>query len=337
MADSPAITSSTLEVAFIADRYVHYPGETVNFNIHVETHQDIDELAIRVSIPEKTALRKDASPLFEAAGIEMEHVDLSILEEDGFKFVNWGVGVPVSGGEVIECSLPLKISLDIENDMPLTSLAGVGYSLNGEEFETGEAISINIVTQARYLKHMPSIYRDDEVMNRLLMLFESFWEPIESQVEEIPNYFDPLMTPPGFLPWLASWMDITLNHRWPEESQRKLILNAYKLYRKRGTRQGLAEILEIFTGDKPSITEQLANNFTLGRNSRLGSGIALGKQNIQNTFTVNLRLPPAEGDTKEESKQAEIKRKRLIKTIIENEKPAFTAYNLEIETIPFSA
>jgi phage tail-like protein len=336
MAATPEMTPAAVEVAFIADRYLRYPGETVTLDIYVNTHQDIDELAIRVSVPEKTSLRKDISPLFRAAGIEEEQVNLSIFEEDSVTLVNWAVGDPISGGTAIKCSISLKISPDIENNTPLISLAGAGYLINGEEFETGEAISININSQARYLTHMPSIYRDDEVMNRLLMFFESFWEPIESQVEGLPNYFDPLLTPPDFLPWLAAWMDITLNQRWPEESQRKLILNAYKLYRKRGTRQGLAEILEIFTGGEPSINEHLANNFILGQNSMLGRGIALGKHNLQNTFTVNLHLPPAEGVSEEEIKEKEAQRTRHIKTIIENEKPAFTGYTLEIDTIPFS-
>src|SRR5262249_20365856 len=70
-----------------------------------------------------------------------------------------------------------------------------------------------------------------EVMARFLMLFESFWAPIEGQIDNLPLYFDPAFTPLKLLPWLASWVDLTLDDHWPEAKRRQLLRAAVSLYR----------------------------------------------------------------------------------------------------------
>jgi hypothetical protein len=83
--------------------------------------------------------------------------------------------------------------------------------------------------------------------------------------------------------------------------------------------------LEIYTGQQPRIAEHRAHNFTLGLITRFGPSAALGKHNISYTFDVFLQLPSIENeDTRKE-------RRRKIEAIIESEKPAHTAYTLNIE------
>jgi hypothetical protein len=122
-----------------------------------------------------------------------------------------------------------------------------------------------------------------------------------------------------------------LSDRWSEAQQRKLIQSAVSLYRKRGTRQGLQEYLEIF-GEKVQIIEHRAHNLRLGRASRLGPDVALGTDNIPNTFTVLMRMEPTTPRADRESARRASERRQMVKTIIEAEKPAHTAYILRIET-----
>ncbi len=120
----------------------------------------------------------------------------------------------------------------------------------------------------------------------------------------------------------------------PEARQRRLIQSAVWLYRKRGTKQGLKEYLEIYTGGRAEITEYRAHNFILGPQARLGPSIALGTGNMPHTFSVELYLPPEPAPARDEREQErkELERQRRIEALIEAEKPAQTYFALHIKT-----
>jgi phage tail-like protein len=192
---------------------------------------------------------------------------------------------------------------------------------------------ITLKAKGRYLKYLPAIYSEqDELMGRFLMLFESFWGPIEQQIDLLPYFFDPKTVPQDLLPWLATWVDLSLNPQWPEEKRRQLLRQAVWLFRKRGTRIGLHDYLEIYTGQPPQIVEYRANDFRLGIDARLGPSIALGKRNQPHTFSVTLRLPPIGAETDAARCRLDNERRCMIEAIIESEKPAHAGYTLNIET-----
>lgn len=115
---------------------------------------------------------------------------------------------------------------------------------------------------SRYLQYLPAIFQSNEFMGRYLRIFETIWEPLEWRQNYIDLYFDPRTCPPAFLPWLASWLDITINPFWPESRIRRLIAEAAELYRWRGTAYGLTRMIEVVTGLTPKITEDPAQPFT---------------------------------------------------------------------------
>jgi len=130
---------------------------------------------------------------------------------------------------------------------------------------------------------------------------------------------------------------VTLDDRWPEDKRRQLLRAAVGLYRKRGTRAGLQEYLEIYTGAQVQISEHGANNFTLGPNARLGPGVALGTINMPHTFTVTVFLDTdtlrrADGGRTDRAR-FENEARRMIETIIEAEKPAHTSYQLRFQAV----
>jgi phage tail-like protein len=215
--------------------------------------------------------------------------------------------------------------------------------VNGEQSETvtSATASVALYCSSSYLQHLPSLYERDSFMGRFLMLFESFWAPIDAQIASIHNYFDPDLTPARFLPWLATWFDLSLDDQWNEVQQRELLNSVMWLYRRRGTRVALQRYLEIFTQNPVEILEKRAKNMTLGNRARLGVGVALGVSNMPHTFTVKLRLPEIvpspdldEEAAKREVARLERRRLALIERMIVAEKPAHTSYKLEISTIP---
>jgi len=160
--------------------------------------------------------------------------------------------------------------------------------------------------RSSYLKYLPALYSTDDFMGRFLLIFESILSPIERTVDNLHYYFDAQMTPPEVLPWLASWLGLVLDERWPEARRRELIRAAVELYQWRGTRRGLIEFLRLYTGFTPEIVET-----------------GIGRKTVTEAeafrFVVRLRVPnPAGLD------------RAVIESIIDAEKPAHVGYTLEI-------
>lgn len=172
--------------------------------------------------------------------------------------------------------------------------------------------------KSSYLEYLPALYRDDEFMGQFLLIFESILKPIENTIDSLPWYFDPLVIPEPLLPWLASWLDLTLDPTWPLERRRELVKMAAELYRWRGTRRGLAEYLRIYTGRMPEISEFI-QGMSLDQETRLGIDTRLGSSGTGNHFTVTLKL-----DGRDEINVD------TVKAIIEAQKPAQAAYTLQI-------
>lgn len=171
--------------------------------------------------------------------------------------------------------------------------------------------------RSRYLQHLPAIYSDSDFMGRFLMIFESVLGPIEDMISNLPHYFDPHTTPEELLPWLASWANLVLDDSWPIDRRRELVRSAVQLYQWRGTRRGLREYLKVYAGVEPEITEDyggipLTGNAKLGWNTVLGTG-------THHTFTVTLEV-----------EEPDSVNTGHLKAIIEAEKPAHTAFRLEV-------
>jgi phage tail-like protein len=170
---------------------------------------------------------------------------------------------------------------------------------------------------SQYLKYVPSIFGEDEFSGRFLKIFESVLAPIERVIDQLHFYFDPKMAPEGLLPWLATWVDLVLEEKWPVEKRRQLIGSAVELYQLRGTRRGLTEYLRIYTGVAPLIVEHFGG-IILGGHSELGWNTVLGGGR-DHCFTVILEI--------EDASATDL---RMLRAIIEAEKPAHAAYDLVV-------
>ena len=307
-----------------------YPGETVSLFTQVEARARIPGFSLQISVP--SGLN---SGVYQASSNHGTAEPELILAEDG-RYLLWQVTRPVEAGEAFTYELEVTARPTAADTAWQSEALVRPLGDDGSDPGLSETAEILVVAAGRYLRYLPRIYQEqDEVMARFLMLFESFWAPIESQIDNLPLYFDPAFTPLKLLPWLASWVDLTLDDHWPEAKRRQLLKAAVSLYRKRGTRRGLQEYLEIYTGAQVQISEHGAHNFLLGSGARLGPGVALGTLNMPHTFTVTVYLPPAQNVAAivVDRKRYEAERRQMIESIIEAEKPAHTSYNLRIEAL----
>jgi phage tail-like protein len=78
---------------------------------------------------------------------------------------------------------------------------------------------------------------------------------LERTIAGIATYFDPSRTPEDFLPWLASWTAFTLRADLSPDKQRDFIAKIISLYRRRGTKQNLVDLLKIFTIGTPTVED----------------------------------------------------------------------------------
>jgi phage tail-like protein len=308
-------------VSHVADFCQRYPGETVTLYTRVEVQPSLPGFTLRVALPAGLLLTD-----YLALGDE-GHALPQITLHEGANNLIWRVDRQAGAPGNYEYRVEATVAATQE-DRVLESRAIV---IVEGGLGAAETVSIAVSAKGRYLDHLPAIYREDDLMGRFVMLFESFWAPIDHQIDYLHFYFDPRMTPPEFLPWLASWVSLVLDERWPVDKRRRLLRSAAALYRKRGTRQGLEEFLEIYAGQRPQIVEHRAHNFRLGPDARLGPGIALGRGNRPHTFTVVLRLPPIAAGSEDERTRQVLARRQRIEAIIEAEKPAHAGYTLHIE------
>lgn len=333
-------------VSCVAERNRVYGSESVTFFAQVEVRAPVEGFTLRMRMPVGMeietygAIDSDLLPNFEASAAPETLVDprsLAPVLAEPVRYVVWEVAAAQEPGARYEYEVQVRVNPALQGNQ-VQSLATV--YVDGETVDH-EAAAIQVLDRAAYLQYLPALYGQDEFMGRFLMLFESFWRPIEGQIDQIHYYLDPQLTPARFLPWMASWFRLSVeSEEWTEAKQRRLLASMIWLYRKRGTKHALQEYLEILTGHPVEITEQRAKDFRLGASARLGVGIALGKGNTPHTFRVFVQLDPlkrpqglADDEWAREKRRREEERRRLIDQLIADEKPAHTNYSVEYEVV----
>lgn len=110
-----------------------------------------------------------------------------------------------------------------------------------------------------YLHYLPAVYHDDpasrDFLERFLSIFESVFYEIDFTIDRLPRFFDAAGAPSEFLSWLESWLSISSDDNWPEDKRRFFLQNAISFYKKRGTGEGLKDMLGLFTASKIYIVE----------------------------------------------------------------------------------
>lgn len=189
-----------------------------------------------------------------------------------------------------------------------------------------------VVSRRNLLNHLPQVYQKADrtgvhFLREFLWVFDHIFADVQRHLDRVHNYFDPLESPAAFLPWLASWVALSIDQDWPEPKKRKLIRQAIDMYGYRGTVQGLKLFLSIFTDVEPKVRENVwpYEGFRVCE-TRIGvDSIVLPPVDLAHCFMVDV---PAEFT--DASDETILK----IHDIIRMEKPAHTAYYLTFEAAP---
>ncbi|MEO1403201.1 MAG: phage tail protein [Cyanobacteria bacterium J06635_1] len=296
------------------------PGEFSELVVRVKNHSE-GPLQLQFSVtgdlpPDWWQLRTEGSTL--PAHHQMEAVLYFAIAADFFE-------QPLSPEQ-----LPLK--LDHTGQLKVTATTP-----RGDSQEQISPFQVLVRPPSLYLDFLPDIYRNVDFVGRFLKIFETTFEPTVDILDHQWAYLDPLTAPQAMLPFLAHWVGWSFQGPLSLAQQRALIRYAMEIYRWRGTRRGLRFYLHLASGlplddhlpDESHRAIGIHENFNQGHvlgQTVLGQSTILGGHRPYH-FSVRLR-PPADSPTDYPLDET------LIRTIIEQEKPAFCSYDLSIEPRP---
>ena len=109
------------------------------------------------------------------------------------------------------------------------------------------------------LDQLPMVFRDspeaEDFSERFLALFDSFLDDVDEKITRMPALLDPGGVPEGVLPWLGGFLDIAMDPAWDAARRRRLLQAAPRLFRMRGTVDGLRAALRLVFDVEPVIRE----------------------------------------------------------------------------------
>jgi phage tail-like protein len=200
-----------------------------------------------------------------------------------------------------------------------------------------------------YLDYLPAIYRENEssseFLEKFLSIFQTMMDDTYQKIFSFSKYLDSQVTPNEFLRWLASWLSISTDQNWSNEGTRALIERAPDLFKKRGTIDGIKEIILLYLNSKNSgknpnptiIGDQIySNNNYYDDSNKCSSSrytqlkyyndVKIIENNNNNNnnnryrYFFDVLLNPILIDENDE---------RVIRQIVEKEKPAHTIGNVK--------
>jgi phage tail-like protein len=110
------------------------------------------------------------------------------------------------------------------------------------------------------LRRLPKTYsRDAEMVSfitRYLSMFDGTLTELDGRAADRDVLINPNAAPEEVMPWLASFVGLVLDLRWPAQARRTLIREAIQLFRFRGTVPAMKRFLEIYLGFSVVIIER---------------------------------------------------------------------------------
>ena len=153
---------------------------------------------------------------------------------------------------------------------------------------------------------------------------ERRFEGLEEEIADLHRLFEPDHTPARFLGWLASCAALSLDASLSVERRRKLVARMIPLYRIRGTKAYLEQLLALHLETPAVVDEEERPPLQIGQHSTVGKDTYLAGS-APHSFRVILEFPKRDWQGIEAQS-------RLARRVIDLAKPAHTAYELNVKS-----
>jgi phage tail-like protein len=127
------------------------------------------------------------------------------------------------------------------------------------------------------IDYLPLTYRRKDkdangFLARWLRMIHGEFGRIEELLDDMPRLMDVQHVPASSLAWLAQCLAFELPQIADDDERRALLGRAVRLYARRGSKESIAEFVEIYTGIRPAIVEAFTDRriWMLGVTSHLG-------------------------------------------------------------------
>ena len=111
-----------------------------------------------------------------------------------------------------------------------------------------------------FIDYLPDVYKEEEnnskFLERFLAIFQSIYVDLEDKIDYTPIKYDMDRTTKDFLSWIGDWLSLKNASIWSEEKLRKLVKEATKIYKMKGTKRAVAKMIKEYLGVEPIIVEQ---------------------------------------------------------------------------------
>ena len=229
----------------------------------------------------------------------------------------------------LDCSAPqLAMTALNPRDILLHSLCGryvwFRAELVGRGGESPEIGNLRLrFPRETWLSYLPEVYQADpagrDFTERFLAVFQSLYDDLDEEIRGDARYFDPDVAGQAYLEWLAGWLCVEDTYLWTEEQLRTLVRRGMELYRIRGTRQCVCEMVKLYTGQEPWVVEHSAVEPFLGDAAQ---AVTLRELYGESPYMVTLVLD----SSALESSDAH----RALLRVIDGAKPAWVEVNLVV-------
>ena len=176
-----------------------------------------------------------------------------------------------------------------------------------------------------WLSYLPEVYQTDPAgrsfTERFLGIFQSLYTDLDEEIRAVARYFDPDVVSREYLDWLADWLDVEDGYLWPEEKLRTLVRRGMELYRIRGSRRYVVEMVKLYTGQEPWVVEHSQVEPFL---TDTGRAALLRELYGESPYMVTMILDRSALESNDAYK--------ALLRIIDNAKPAWVEVNLVVLT-----
>ncbi|MBK7823656.1 phage tail protein [Nannocystis sp.] len=206
-------------------------------------------------------------------------------------------------------------------------------ALTGDARFTPRIRSVRVEHSAHtLLDRLPAVFsREPEnaaFLGRYLALADGFLHDLELRALHRRALLDPAGAPDEWLPWLAGFVGLVLDDRWPAATRRAVLAEATWLFRYRGTVPGLTRFLELYLGRPPILLEQfrLRGHVELipgHATAVVGAGLRVGGSDDRDRFGDHAHrftvLVPGHLSAEQET---------IVRHILADHRPAHTTFDL---------